>query len=118
MVHGHPVKYRAKNLAGACHGFLRKFLELIVHGTAVLTVRIHLPPAVSLRTIGSSRHRYRAWPRDRSGRAWESAGLLGYPVILTKPAVTFQSCADISLGDVSGESANCLSPEHGPSTPS
>jgi hypothetical protein len=37
MVHGHPVKYRAKNLAGACHGFLRKFLELIVHCTAVLT---------------------------------------------------------------------------------
>jgi len=36
MVHGHPVKYRAKNLAGACHGFLRKFLELIVHHTAVL----------------------------------------------------------------------------------
>jgi len=33
-------------------------------------------------------------------------------------AVTFQSCADISLGDVSGESANCLSSEHGPSTPS
>jgi hypothetical protein len=47
-VHGHPVKYRAKNLAGACHGFLRKFLELIVHRTAVLTVRIHLPPAESL----------------------------------------------------------------------
>jgi hypothetical protein len=47
-----PVKYRAKNLAGACHGFLRKFLELIVHCTAVLTIRIHLPPAKSLRTFG------------------------------------------------------------------
>src|SRR5215813_3946906 len=47
MVHGHPVKYRAKNLAAACHGFLRKFLELIVHRAAVLTVRIHLPPADS-----------------------------------------------------------------------
>jgi transposase len=33
-------------------------------------------------------------------------------------AVTFQSCADISLGGVSGESANCLSPERGPSSPS
>src|SRR4029077_16636081 len=51
MVHGHPVKYRAKNLAGACHGFLKKFLELIVHRTAVLTVRIHLPPGESPRLI-------------------------------------------------------------------
>jgi hypothetical protein len=42
-----------KNLAGACHSFLRKFLELIVHRTAVLTVRIHLLPAASLlRTAG------------------------------------------------------------------
>src|SRR5215472_12713188 len=47
MVHGHPVKYRAKNLAGACHGFLRKFLELIVHRTAEPAVRIELSPAES-----------------------------------------------------------------------
>src|SRR5215472_18976140 len=47
MVHGHPVKYRAKNLAGACHDFLRKFLELIVHRTAEPAVRIELSPAVS-----------------------------------------------------------------------
>jgi hypothetical protein len=53
MVHGHPVKYRAKSLAGACHGFLRKFLELIAHRTAVLTVRIHLPRGV-MQTIGSA----------------------------------------------------------------
>jgi hypothetical protein len=54
MIHGHPVKYRAENLAEACHGFLKKFLELIKHGAAVLTVRFHLPPAVSLRSIGPS----------------------------------------------------------------
>src|SRR5215472_7640584 len=80
MVHGHPVKYRANNLAGACHGFLRKFLELIVHRTAVLTVRIHLPPAESLSLAPSRSHTWRtsafragarlAWrlrPRDRLG---------------------------------------------------
>src|SRR5438270_13777973 len=69
MGHAHPVQYRAKNLAGACHGFLRKFLELIVHRTAVLTVQIHLPPPASplslvpSRTTGSepgTRRRYRA----------------------------------------------------------
>src|SRR6516165_8690419 len=47
MVHGHPVNYRAENLAAARHGFFKRFLELIVHRAAVQTVRIHLPPAES-----------------------------------------------------------------------
>jgi hypothetical protein len=53
MIHGHPVKYRAETWPKPA----KKFPELINHGAAVLTVRIHLPPAASrVRTRGAYHH--------------------------------------------------------------
>src|SRR6202035_3230025 len=58
------------HLVGDSHGFLKKFLELIVHRAAVLTVRIHLPPADSLSLSRKCLRRSRT-PAFRAGqRGW------------------------------------------------